>query len=420
METKMMKFSVPKGARRRAVMISAAVVCAALVIAALAVVLSAGRDDRPFTAEFDQRNVVYTPRATKAAFTTRRPSKTTAPDKSDDDTTAAVSTAMPDGMRNGALKCRITMPKTAWSADETPTFTLDFGLTDASYGDGDLRLRLDCDDLHLSHELTVKDYIYDIHGFVDGKAPDSVELSFLRGKSADTAAATSDMDFAFGKLYLYFEFVPAEGNDVFGSSARYSYSDDDEDQEYGTTGGVWVGGFWCSYAITPCGISFARRDVDSADYFADCVIKQYRAGGLDADQLCEAYYLLAYDGITYISATPALKDGTTRVGYYSATLRAEAAEAVSDEELLALVSKLGPFYDTHKDDAREIMLSRGKELGTLVLGVLKDQGVITDEEYTAEAARLGRTEKVVTSLPEFDRKFGRYRKIIEEKLFTNE
>ena len=66
------------------------------------------------------------------------------------------------------------------------------------------------------------------------------------------------------------------------------------------------------------------------------------------------------------------------------------------------------------------MLSRGKELGTLVLGVLRDQGVITDEEYTAEAARLGRTEKVVTSPPEFDRKFGRYRKIIEEKLFTNE
>ena len=57
-EAKMMKFSVSKGARRRAVMISAAVVCAALVIAALAVVLSAGRDDRPFTAEFDQRNVV--------------------------------------------------------------------------------------------------------------------------------------------------------------------------------------------------------------------------------------------------------------------------------------------------------------------------------------------------------------------------
>lgn len=87
------------------------------------------------------------------------------------------------------------------------------------------------------------------------------------------------------------------------------------------------------------------------------------------------YYLLAYDGITYISATPGTEGRHDARGILQRHAARRGAEAVSDEELLALVSKLGPFYDTHKDDAREIMLSRGKELGTLVLGVLKDQGV---------------------------------------------
>ena len=67
-----------------------------------------------------------------------------------------------------------------------------------------------------------------------------------------------------------------------------------------------------------------------------------------------------------------------------------------------------------------ILKSRGRELAEAILGVLRDQGVITADEYAAETERLLDAPSFVNTMPEFDRRFSKYRKLIEGNIFTNE
>lgn len=405
--------------KRSVKIISAVLLVAVLATAAAVFAVTRENDERTFTAEFSRRNKVYTPRETTAkAVTTRRPAATSAPETTEAVTTAETTKALP-GLKNGAFRAVLTMKKTAWGAGEVPEFTLDFGLTDASYGAGDLVLHINCDGMRLSDELKIENYLYAVHAFDGKKAPDSETLSLLR-RGAEGKENEELPDYEYGMLYLWFEFIPAEDNKVFGNLINYNYDDDDEDGEltYEKTG-VWIGGFWCAYAVTPAGTRFARHDASPEDFFADTVIKQYRAGSINDAELCRAYWQLALSGATYLSATSPISDGKTTLGYYSPTLRAAAREPVSDADILSLVAKCGPFGDRRDDDA-VILKSRGRELAEAILGVLRDQGVITADEYAAETERLLDAPSFVNTMPEFDRRFSKYRKLIEGNIFTNE
>lgn len=386
----------------------------AIVAVIIAAVAASDADSRPYRAEFSRRTDVFTEE------TTSRSSVTTSVSDSE---TEAVTEKVPAGLTEGAFVCTLTMEKTAWEVSETPKITLEFGLTDDSYGEGSLRLRLYCADFYLSDSIFIEEYTFDLHGFEGKNAPDRAELSLMRGsfteKGAEDETSVSDVpsEFAFGKLYLSFEFIPDEGNTVFGYDDWYEDEDDDMIDEADTEG-VWVGGFWCAYSVTPNEIAFARRDVDSGDFFAERVIKQYRSGTLDDAELCRAYYFLAFGDCTYISATSPISTGSTLLGYYSKTLRAIAREPVSDEEILALVAKTGP-YPTEHDDSLGVSQTRARELAMLILGVLRDQEVVSADEYERELDSLKNEGNFVTSPPEFNSAFRKYRKLIEENVFTH-
>ena len=387
----------------------------AIVAVIIAAVAASDADSRPYRAEFSRRTDVFTEE------TTSRSSVTTS--VSDSETVEEETEKTPAGLTEGAFVCTLTMEKTAWEVSETPKITLEFGLTDDSYGEGSLRLRLYCADFYLSDSILIEEYTFDLHGFDGKKAPDRAELSLMRGsfteKGAEDETSVSDVpsEFAFGKLYLSFEFIPDEGNTVFGYDDWYEDEDDDMIDEADTEG-VWVGGFWCAYSVTPNEIAFARRDVDSGDFFAERVIKQYRSGTLDDAELCRAYYFLAFGDCTYISATSPISTGSTLLGYYSKTLRAIAREPVSDEEILALVAKTGP-YPTEHDDSLGVSQTRARELAMLILGVLRDQEVVSADEYERELDSLKNEGNFVTSPPEFNSAFRKYRKLIEENVFTH-
>ena len=91
---------------------------------------------------------------------------------------------------------------------------------------------------------------------------------------------------------------------------------------------------------------------------------------------------------------------------------------MSDSEILSLVAENGPYPDEHTD--KSISQTRGREMAEYTLGVLRDQGIITYAEYEAELEALHGRSKFVTSPPEFDRRFKKYRKLIEENIFTHE
>lgn len=386
-------------------LVVAALAIVAVIIAAVA---ASDADSRPYRAEFSRRTDVFTEE------TTSRSSVTTAVSDSE---TEAVTEKVPAGLTEGAFVCTLTMEKTAWEVSETPKITLEFGLTDDSYGEGSLMLRLYCADFYLSDSILIEEYTFDLHGFEGKNAPDRAELSLMRGRLAEDGTADATSEFAFGKLYLSFEFIPDEGNTVFGYDDWYEDEDDDMIDEADTEG-FWVGGFWCAYSVTPNEIAFARRDVDSGDFFAERVIKQYRSGTLDDAELCRAYYFLAFGDCTYISATSPISTGSTLLGYYSKTLRAIAREPVSDEEILALVAKTGP-YPTEHDDSLGVSQTRARELAMLILGVLRDQEVVSADEYERELDSLKNEGNFVTSPPEFNSAFRKYRKLIEENVFTH-
>ena len=180
----------------------------AIVAVIIAAVAASDADSRPYRAEFSRRTDVFTEE------TTSRSSVTTS--GSDSETAEEETEKAPAGLTEGAFVCTLTMEKTAWEVSETPKITLEFGLTDDSYGEGSLRLRLYCADFYLSDSILIEEYTFDLHGFEGKNAPDMAELSLMRGRLAEDGTADATSEFAFGKLYLSFEFIPAEGNTVFG------------------------------------------------------------------------------------------------------------------------------------------------------------------------------------------------------------
>ena len=91
---------------------------------------------------------------------------------------------------------------------------------------------------------------------------------------------------------------------------------------------------------------------------------------------------------------------------------------MSDEEILALVAKTGP-YPTEHDDSLGVSQTRARELAMLILGVLRDQEVVSADEYERELDSLKNEGNFVTSPPAFNSAFSKYRKLIEENVFTH-
>ncbi len=390
-----------------------AVLALALVViaATISAVVFRDADSRPFYVEFARRDTVYVPETTENKDTT-------------DETAAESSASDIPTVDTGAFFCRLGTDKTEWSADETPTLSLNFGLLNDSYGNGDLRMRLVGEHLATDDEIYIEDYIFDIHPYEGKSISDHAEIALHSIIAAD--------EYAWGKLYISFEFIPDADNETFGDDSLRGYywdedyyddyydDDDDNSADHTDVYGIWIGGYGFSYAVTPAGIRLSRRTVAPADFFAETVIKQYKSKRLDTDEFCRAYYKLLYTECgTYLSATSPISDGSTLVGYFSPTLRATAYEAVRDRELVALVSQAGPFSSTH-DDELTISRSDGRELAGEILAVLCRQGVITEEEYTDELESVNTAVSFVASPPELIKSFKKYRKLLEASLYTHE
>ncbi len=420
-QVRRLRFDMKKKQNKKSVARAVAFLLTIVTVAiAVAVILVTVNDDsRQFSVEFAVRGTVYTPRETKVKTVTTVHLRGDAPETTDE---SPETSAVPTGMNKGAFHCRMDMTKTAWEADEVPKFTLNFGLSDQSYGAGKLVLHIVCDDMKLSDELEISDYIYDLHA-IDGKTmPDTAEFSLIR--------TDSEADFAFGRLYLYFEFIPDVGNTAFGDEWADTYYDeyDPDDMEPGDEDdllgdifrrhGLWIGGYSCAYAITPSGVRFARRDVAADDFFADTAVMQYKKGELTADELCDAYWNYALSGGVYISATSPILNGETTLTYISSDLRAVTRYAVSDAEVLKMVSENGPYYDEPNENAT-VERAAGRNLALAILAELCEEGVITDAEYDAEVEYATAAQNYITAPPEIDRGFKRYRNLIEENLITH-
>lgn len=414
-----MKCKMNKKTARAALALT--VVAAILITAAAVMLATFDNDARPFSAEFAVRDTVYTPRETKGK------TETTARPRGDAEVTTAEAeetTAALAGMSEGAFRCRIDMPKTAWEAGEVPTFKLSFGLLDQSYGSGRLILHIESEDLALSEELCIDDYIYDIHA-IDGKTmPDVAELSLIRTKNEDS--------FAFGRLYLYFEFIPDIGNTSFGdewSDTYYDDWDDWDDMEPGaeddlwgdlfTRHGLWVGGYACAYAITPCGIRLARQDVSADAFFAETAVMQYKKGDLTDTEFADAYWSYALPSGVYIHATSPILSGGSTLTYISPGLRATTRRAVTDADVLKMVAECGPFYDEPNEDAT-VERAAGRNLAFAILSELLSEGVITDAQYEAEMEYAEGAQNYYTAPPAIDRGFKKYSKLIKENTPTQD
>lgn len=395
-------------------------IIAVAATAAAVLVVSANDDSRPFGADFAVRGTVYTPRETKGKTETTAHWHGDTPETTDE---PGETTAVLAGIKDGAFHCRIEMPKTAWRAGEVPTFTLNFGLSDQSYGSGRLVLHIVCDDMELSDKLVITDYVYDLHAINGKNMPDSAEFSLVR--------TDPDKSFAYGRMYLYFEFIPDAGNTAFGDEWADTYYDDydpdeaepgDEDDLWGdlfVRHGLWVGGYACAYAITPSGVRFARRDIAADDFFADTAVGQYKKGELTDAELCDAYWNYALSGGAYINATSPILSGETTLTYISPNLRAVTCRAVSDADILKMVAENGPYYDEPNEDAT-VERAAGRNLALAILAELRDEGVITDTEYDAEVEYATLAQNYVTAPPKIDRGFARYGKLIKENYKTHE
>ena len=234
-----------------------------------------------------------------------------------------------------------------------------------------------------------------------GKLIDNgIKAFFEEGKhtTAETLTLTLSPDYddgyAFGCVNVWVRFVPDDMDSFIERITRdyeYPYYLPEYDLENGfislTSGAV-------SYAADSVE-TWLARGTSYGDVFSDMSKYHYEGGFISTDEMSRIYI-----GFRYLNRVQSAvcnydeSDHSMNIAYYSKNIRYESSIRISDAALERAIMAHEEFWSTnHYQPAKG-----GLEVTLRILEIMKENGVITEEEFDREIALTDEVLGVYTSL----------------------
>ena len=162
----------------------------------------------------------------------------------------------------------------------------------------------------------------------------------------------------------------------------------------------------------------ARGAVDKWEMM---VAEHYKMRKISGEELSSMYCAWAYRDRIYASVESYMTvEHTVRFSYMSKNIRYRSNEYVDAPEVWELYEKVRAFEmgDWRDYDSAEANAAR-RELAEYILLYMKEQGIITKQEYDSEAAWMEQVSKVGNFGMGFDQNIARYSDVIQKHMYTH-
>lgn len=246
---------------------------------------------------------------------------------------------------------------------------------DSVLSGGDLYIVFNTDDYRVMHEgEACEDNTFIIEDFFeDGKYSGEVQKTIILSPDYPDGCAT-------GYVSIWVRFVP---HDIEEFAERMMKSDDYYDyglERLSTDGYIALAGSSISYCADSVE-TWLKYGTSFGDVFRDLSTYHYEKELISAEEMARLTFGHRYQDDVYVDTDRELDDPEgVRIGYYSKNIRYESTYCVNDEKLSDAIIAHEEFWETeHYQPAKG-----GLEIALRILEIMKERGVITDEEYQNE------------------------------------
>lgn len=302
----------------------------------------------------------------------------------------------------GHLATPPTPPPMPWDNSLALTGKVDSGIVENGR-DIELKFTLNANDhvlsggdLHLVFEM--KDFVLKKDGEEIENNTYVIKDFFDEGKSADSESLTLALspDFedglAIGDVDLWIRFVPDDMDEFMERMIEKDQYVVFESEQILEDGFLSLGSGAISYCVDSVE-TWLKNGTSFGNVFYDMSRYHYDKGLISAEEMARLCY-----GYRYLNSVQTFvcdynkDDHTMAIGYYSKNIRYESSDKLSDSALEEALLAHEEFWHTnHYQPAKG-----GLDATLRILEIMKDRGVITDEEYERELLLLDEVLGVYT------------------------
>ncbi len=331
----------------------------------------------------------------------------------------AYSPSAPPRPWDDALQLSGQAEDSTFAPGEKIVLNVQVGVKGHYLGKGDLRLTVKAPDFDVSVEgYACEDGVVTIEGAVSGEASAEQMLSLKI-----TLTPSYEEAYAMGTITLSVAFMP---NDVGALKDKIAASDVPEHYYdwqaiFFDGDALRLGSTAVDYAADKVELILDTAPMGAVDTWEIMIARHYKTGKISAEEFANMYYHWAFRNHIYASVSSYRpSDQTMRFSYMSQRIRYAPTDYVDDAQMWALYEKVQAFEKGSWEDHNSAEADAARrELGEYILRYMKEQGVITPEEYESEAAFMAVTENVGNWSIGYDQNIAPYARKIEKYMYTH-
>ncbi len=312
----------------------------------------------------------------------------------------------------------------SYEPDEEITLLFEIAMKNDYLGVGNLRLVLKAADFDVRFEGVTGE---GNEILLEDAAPDKYSSAQpLKFKAVLTPKYTEA--FAMGTISLSVRFEPDDEQALLNKIAESnlpSYNENWQNAffEQGNTLrlSLLLGSTRLDYAADMVELRLDSSVRGATDKWEIMIADHYKMRKISGEELSDMYCAWAYrDRINASVESYMTVEHTVRFSYMSKNIRYRSNEYVDAPEVWELYEKVRAFEmgDWRDYDSAEANAAR-RELAEYILLYMKEQGIITEQEYDSEAAWMAQVREVGNFGMGFDQNIARYSDVIQKYMYTH-
>lgn len=229
--------------------------------------------------------------------------------------------------------------------------------------------------------------------------------------------------YTMGTISLSVAFVPDDGqaltDKIEESDVPLHY--DGWQTAFFEDGALRLGSAALDYAADMVELRLDTSVRGAVDVWEIMIGQHYKLRKISAVQLADMYYDYAYRDVISASVTSYMnEEHTVRFCYESKNIRYESTEYLDIPEMWELYEKVQSFENGDWDayNSPECLAAR-RDLAEYILLYMREQGIITAEEYESEALWMAQVEKIGNYGVGFDQNLAPCKRVLQKYMYTH-
>ena len=238
-----------------------------------------------------------------------------------------------------------------------------------------------------------------------------------------TLTPTYDEDYAMGTISLSVGFVPDDRQALMDkiAASHVPHANEAWQTAFFEDGALRLGRAELDYAADTVEMRLDTSPRGAVDIWEIMLAEHYKMRKISGREFADMYFDYSYRNSIYASVDSYMTvEKTVRFSYMSQNIRYANKEYVDAPEIWERYEKVRAFEmgDWEDYDSAEANAAR-RELAGYILLYMKEQGIITAEEYEAEAAHMAKTDQVGNWGIGFDQNVARYSRVLQKYMYTH-